>query len=121
MTHLISQYVELVDNIDFAQLESPFTTEEMDNVVKNMHADKSPGPDGFNGAFLKRSWNTVKGQFYQLCQDFHDGIVDIESINTAYITVIPKINSLVYVNDFRALSLVSLPLKFLTKLLANKL
>ena len=91
-------------NIDFAQLEVPFTTVEMDNIVKNMPTDKSPGPDGFN-AFLKKSWNTVKEQFYQLCHDFHVGTVNIESINTAYITLIPKTNYPIYVNDFRAISL----------------
>ena len=72
-THLIGQYIQPVSHIDFPQLEIPFTTTEMDEIVKHMPTDKSPGPDGFNGAFLKKHWNIVKGQFYQLCHDFHDG------------------------------------------------
>jgi hypothetical protein len=40
--------------IDFSALEAPFTLDEIDAIVKNMPTDKSPGPDGFNGAFLKR-------------------------------------------------------------------
>jgi hypothetical protein len=41
-------------DIDFSTLEAPFTRDEIDAIVKNMPTDKSPGPDGFNGAFLKR-------------------------------------------------------------------
>ena len=37
------------------------------------------------------------------------------------ITLFPKVQSPVYINDYRPISLVSLPLKFLTKLLANRL
>ena len=41
-----------VDGLD--ALTVPFTTEEMDLVVKEMPANKAPGPDGFSGLFLKR-------------------------------------------------------------------
>jgi hypothetical protein len=34
-------------------LSSPFTKQEIDAVVQNMPLDKAPGPDGFNGQFLK--------------------------------------------------------------------
>ena len=64
MTQLIRDFIQPVTNFDFSLIELPFTTEEMDSVVKNMPFDKSPGPDGFNGAFLKKSWNTVKSQIY---------------------------------------------------------
>ena len=37
-------------------LVAPFTTEEMDKVVQKMPVDKAPGPDGFNGMFLKKCW-----------------------------------------------------------------
>ena len=32
----------------------PFSREEIDNVIKLMPSDKAPGPDGFNGLFLKK-------------------------------------------------------------------
>ena len=107
--------------VDFDSLEIPFTNEEMDNIVKDMPPDKSPGPDGFNGTFLKKCWSTVKGLFYKLCANFYEGNLNLESINTAFITLIPKKQSPEYVNDFRPISLVSLALKFITKLLANRL
>ena len=108
-------------NIDFASLEVPFTKEEIDDIVKCMPTDKSPGPDGFNGAFLKNCWDQVKEHFYQLCFSFFAGDLDISSINTAYITLIPKKSDPEYVNDYRPISLVSITLKLLTKLLANRM
>jgi hypothetical protein len=35
------------------ELSTPFTKEEIDAVIKSLSIDKSPGPDGFNGQFLK--------------------------------------------------------------------
>jgi hypothetical protein len=34
-------------------LSVPFTKEEIDAVVSSLPIDKAPGPDGFNGQFLK--------------------------------------------------------------------
>lgn len=34
-----------------------FSKAEIDEVIKNMPFDKAPGPDGFNGAFIKACWD----------------------------------------------------------------
>jgi hypothetical protein len=31
-----------------------FSNEEIDNIIKHMPNDKAPGPDGFNGLFMKK-------------------------------------------------------------------
>jgi hypothetical protein len=36
---------------DLGVLETPFTHEEIDNVVKSLASDKTPGPDGFNNDY----------------------------------------------------------------------
>ena len=59
LSNMIEHFIQPVPHIDFEQLEIPFTTAEMDDIVKHMPTDKSPGPDGFNGAFLKKHWNIV--------------------------------------------------------------
>jgi hypothetical protein len=47
-------------------LTRPFEKEEMDLVIKHMAPDKSPGPDGFNGLFLKKCWSIISQDFYNL-------------------------------------------------------
>jgi hypothetical protein len=103
------------------ELSVPFTKEEIDLVVKHMHVDKAPGPDGFNGKFLKSCWHIIKHDIYELCFDFYDGKLNIESINMGHITLIPKVACPESVNDFRPITLLNCCLKIITKILANRL
>jgi len=52
---------------------------------------------------------------------FHSGNLDLTSINTAYITLIPKVQNPEKAADYRPISLVSIGLKIITKILANRL
>lgn len=36
---------------DLGDLDAPFTVQEVESVVKEMPAEKAPGPDGFIGVF----------------------------------------------------------------------
>jgi hypothetical protein len=61
----------------------------------------------------------VKDDFVALVKDFHDGSLNLQNINSSFITLVPKVQSPESVNDFRPISLTNVCLKFLTKLLAN--
>jgi hypothetical protein len=63
----------------------------------------------------------VKYEFYRLCEEFWDGLVNLKSINDSFITLIPKTLSPEGPNDYRPISLLNICLKLLTKLLANRL
>lgn len=41
------------------KLTSSFSLDEFDVAIKQMHPDKSPGPDGFNPAFFQCCWDTI--------------------------------------------------------------
>ena len=94
-------------DVKFSDLIAPFTRKEIDDVVSEMPPDRAPGPDGFNGAFLKACWPVIKHDFYLLCDEFHQGGLNLESINEGFITLIPKVNSPEYVNDFRPITLLN--------------
>jgi hypothetical protein len=99
----------------------PFLQEEIELVLKQMPPDNSPGPDGFTGLFLKRCWPIIKQDFFKLVQDFHEGTLQLQNINESFITLFPKVHSPESVNDYRPISLTNACLKFLTKLVANRL
>jgi hypothetical protein len=106
---------------DLSFLTEPFSQEEMDVVIKKMPPDKAPGPDGFNGLFMKRCWHIIKEDFYNLASEFAEGNLDLRNINTSLITLVPKKSSPETMNDFRPISLTNCCLKFLSKMAADRL
>jgi len=115
LQRLISLYVDL------EPLIVPFAKEEIDKIIKLLPSDKAPGPDGFNGMFMKKCWPIIKEDFYALCQDFFDCNINLESINNSFITLVPKVNNPESVNDFRPISLLNSSIKLITKILAERL
>jgi hypothetical protein len=120
-THMFFNIQDLVQQHDLHHIETPFTREDIDSVVERLPTDKAPGPDGFNGLFIKKAWHIIKEDIYQLCFDFFNGAVDIQSINTSFITLIPKVNSPSGANDFRPISLINCVVKIITKLMGERL
>jgi hypothetical protein len=45
--------------------------EEIEEVVKQSDGNKSPGPDGFNFAFVKKFWELLKGDVRVMFDQFH--------------------------------------------------
>jgi len=70
-------------------------------------------------AFLKSCWHIFKEDFYKLCKDFYDGALDLQSLNSGYITLISKIQSPKTANDYMPITLLNCCLKLITKLLVN--
>ena len=114
-------YENRVDPQIFQELERPFTQEEIDDVVKNLPTDKSPGLDGFNNEFIKACWDIIKEDTTALILAVPAGTVNLDSINTSFITLIPKKEVPLTLNDFRPISLLNGVMKIITKLLANRL
>jgi hypothetical protein len=102
-------------------LVNPFTTEEIDGIIKELKSDKSPDPDGFNTDFMKRCWEVIKSDFYELCTGFFSDDICLQSINGSYVTLIAKVDNPSKVGDFRPISFINNSIKLLFELLANRL
>jgi hypothetical protein len=111
---------DIVNRHDMSSLDLPFTTEEIDEVINHLPNDKVPGLDGFNGKFMKKYWNIIKLQFYDLLQKFYEGDINLESLNTAFIMLIPKRPNPETASYYRPISLVSMALTLITKIIANR-
>jgi len=99
----------------------PFSKEEIDALILDLPRDKAPSPDGFNSLFYWKTWHIIREDIYKLCHDFHSHSADLKSINSSYITLVPKKDNPETVNDFRPISLLNTPLKIIAKLLTNRL
>jgi hypothetical protein len=112
---------QLMEQHDLQELVAPFTTKEVDAIIKDLPNDKAPGPDGFNGHFFKKGWSLIKYDIYRLCRELYDHRADLSSINYSYITLVPKKTNPEKVSDFRPISLLNSSMKLLTKILSNRL
>jgi hypothetical protein len=115
-----------VDNLEFAmlnneevsKLEEPFEERE---VIKGMDRDKAPGPDGFTLAFFQDCWEVVKGDFMEIFAEFHAQGKFVKSLNSTFLSLIPKFNGAKEIKDFCPISLVGSVYKIIAKVLANRM
>jgi hypothetical protein len=56
-----------------------------------------------------------------LQSEFYNGTTDIQPLNNAFITLVPKINTPTTVNDFMPISLINCVTKIITKILGSRL
>jgi len=110
----ISPSCLIQSNENLQHLEEPFSHEKIDSVIKALPNNKSPGPDGFNNEFMKASWPVIKQDFYDLCSSFFNNNCCLQSINSSYITLVPKVDNAKYVNDYRPNSLLNSSVKLIT-------
>jgi len=77
---------------DLEDLDTPFTEQEIEAVVKDMPSEKAPGPDGFIGVFYKKCWSIIKEDLVQAVMSFYSHrTVRLNLINEANIVMLPKI------------------------------
>jgi hypothetical protein len=102
-------------------LSAPFTSEEIELVVKESDGNKSPGPDGFKFNFLKDSWDLLKGEVRILFDQFPGNCSLPKSFLSYFVTLIPKVESPFGLSDYRPISLLGSLYKIIAKVLANRL
>ena len=86
-----------------------------------MKGDKAPGPDCFTMVFFHKCWCVVEKDVMDFFDYFHWQIVFERSMNTSFLTLIPKKCNAINIKDFRPISLVGSVYKLLSKVLANRL
>jgi hypothetical protein len=72
-------------------LTSPFSLEEIRDVVFALKHNSAPGPDGFPSEFFEEFWEVIKNDLFNLFNSFHDGSLNIERLNFGIVTLIPGI------------------------------
>lgn len=106
-------------NLD--HLEEVLTEEEVLAVVKDIAAEKAPGPNGYIGSFFK-TWNVIKDDILAAVNYFyqqHDQ--HLKHLNNAHIILIPKKTDAMSIEDFKPISLTNSIAKLISKILATRL
>ena len=101
--------------------ERPFELKEVVQVLKDVQGDKAPRLDGFIMAFFQKCWTVLEKDVMDFFGEVHAYCKFEKSLNTTFLSLIPKKVDATNIRDFRPISLIGSIYKLLAKVLANRL
>jgi hypothetical protein len=113
-------YMKRLDYVS-RDLTSPFSMDEIKDVVFSLKHNSAPGPDGIPSEFFQEFWDTIKSDLFNLFKSFHNGSLNFERLNFGIVTLIPKIPDVIDIKAFRPICLLNVCYKIITKVLTNRL
>jgi hypothetical protein len=102
---------------ELSDLDYMINDDEIKNVVMGMHYEKAPGPDGFIGLFYKCCFDLIRDDLSSAIHDFyHHKCKNLNLVNEANITLLPKREGADRIDMFRPISLINSFMKIITKI-----
>ncbi|CAL5339713.1 unnamed protein product [Camellia sinensis] len=105
----------------FHLLEAEFSEEEIWAAIKDCNGNKAPGPDGFNLLFFQKFWKLLKVDILNFMKDFYANGKLAPGLSSSFITLIPKKEKAVSLNEYRPICLIGSAYKILSKVLTARL
>ncbi|KAL5567832.1 hypothetical protein UlMin_024407 [Ulmus minor] len=70
--------------------QRPFEEEEIKKAVFEIDREKSPGPDGYTGAFFQDCWGILKNDMVKIFEEFYRNGKVCGNMNHTFLCLIPK-------------------------------
>jgi hypothetical protein len=102
-------------------LFNPVTLEELKAVLFHFKKDKSPGPDDWTTEFFTFFFDLVGEDLLEMVEESRRLGSIVGSLNSTFLTLIPKANKPTTFDDFRPISLCNLCYKVISKIIANRI
>ena len=107
---------------DIENLNRPITSAEIETVIRNLPANKSPGPDGFTVEFYQNFRGKLTSILLKVLQKIAEHGKLLNSVYEATIILIPKPDKDATKKEiYRPISLMNIDVKLLNKILAIRI
>jgi hypothetical protein len=112
---------KLINSEQNTALIRPITQSEVDSAVKDMPSGKAAGPNGFTMDFFHYCWDMIKEDVWLAVEESRTSGQALSTLNTTFITLIPKEERATHPKQFRPISLCNVIYKIITKVIVNRL
>ncbi len=117
---LLSKINQTLSKEDKETCEKDITKSEIDNVIKELKKDSSPGLDGLNYEFYKEYWQVIGQDFFEMI----DEVTKTECTTSQYLGIIILLYKSGFreaVENWRPITLLGCDYKIFEKVLANRM
>lgn len=120
-SHMLDTLPNPLNPINLGNMSSDYTEDEIQTAVFQLNPSKALGKDGFSALFYQNFWNDIKRQVIEEALKFLNG-GDLNAYhNITQIILIPKTKNLTRITYFRPISLCSVFMKIISRVLVNRI
>jgi hypothetical protein len=103
------------------ELIKPFTSKELEDALKDMDVNASPGPDGLPVGFYREFWKEIKSVVLEMFQSLYRGELNLSRLNYGMISLLPKIKEANNIRQYRPICLLNVDYKWFSKVFTLRL